>query len=147
MVDLRNNGGGDNTTYRHLLAVLQDPAIDRPGQLDVLIGRLTFSAAANFATEVERTTDAIFVGEDMGGSPNLYGDARRVDLPYGGSAALHGDPLLAEEHAPTTLGSPSSPPSRSPSRPRITSRGSIRSSRRSTAGTPVGDVGGGILAR
>ena len=84
VVDLRNNGGGDNTTYRHLLDVIQDPAIDRPGRLDVLIGRLTFSAAANFATELEATTSASFVGEAMGGSPNLYGDARPTDLPYGG---------------------------------------------------------------
>ena len=84
VVDLRNNGGGDNTTYRHLLEVIRDPAIDRPGRLDVLIGRLTFSAAANFATELETTTSATFVGEPMGGSPNLYGDARPTDLPYGG---------------------------------------------------------------
>jgi hypothetical protein len=86
VVDLRRNGGGDNTTYRPLLTVLQDPVIDRPGRLTVLIGRLTFSAAANFATELERTTGTRFVGEAMGGSPNLYGDARRVDLPYGGQA-------------------------------------------------------------
>ncbi len=83
IVDLRNNGGGDNNTYRHLLAVLQDPAIDRPGRLVLLIGRLTFSAAANFATELEQTTSATFVGEDMGGSPNLYGDVRPTRLPYG----------------------------------------------------------------
>ena len=83
VVDLRRNGGGDNTTYRHFLSVLQDPSIDRAGRLTILIGRLTFSAAANFATELERTTGARFVGEAMGGSPNLYGDVRRVDLPYG----------------------------------------------------------------
>jgi Peptidase family S41 len=86
VVDLRRNGGGDNTTYRHWLGVLQDPAIDRPGRLTVLIGRLTFSAAANFATELEQTTGARFAGEAMGGSPNLYGDVRRADLPYGGVA-------------------------------------------------------------
>jgi hypothetical protein len=88
IVDLRHNGGGDNTTYRHLLGVLQDPAIDQPGKLTVLIGRLTFSAAANFATDLERTTHAGFAGEAMGGSPNLYGDARRVDLPYSGQAVF-----------------------------------------------------------
>jgi hypothetical protein len=82
VVDLRNNGGGDNNTYRHLLAVLQDPVVDRPGRLVLLIGRLTFSAAANFATELEQTTGATFVGEDMGGSPNLYGDVRPTHLPY-----------------------------------------------------------------
>ena len=80
IVDLRNNGGGDNHTYGQLLEALQDPSIDRPGRLIVLIGRLTFSAAGNFATEVEAKTGAIFVGEDMGSSPNLYGDVRRSPL-------------------------------------------------------------------
>jgi hypothetical protein len=83
VVDLRNNGGGDNHTYTHLLDVLRDPQVDRPGRLHVLIGRVTFSAAANFATELERSTGAVFVGEDTGGSPNLYGDAQPVPLPFG----------------------------------------------------------------
>ncbi len=80
VVDLRNNGGGDNHRYGQLLAALQDPSIDRPGRLIVLIGRLTFSAAGNFATEVEAKTGAVFVGEDMGSSPNMYGDVRRTPL-------------------------------------------------------------------
>jgi hypothetical protein len=83
VVDLRHNGGGDNTTMGHLEEVLRDPAIDRPGRLFVIIGRITFSAAANFATDLERETGAIFAGEAMGGSPNLYGDARQIHLPYG----------------------------------------------------------------
>lgn len=81
VVDLRKNGGGDNGRYRTFLHDLEDDAIDRPGRLVLLIGRLTFSAAANFATELDQTTGAWFAGEDMGGSPNLYGDARRTDLP------------------------------------------------------------------
>jgi len=81
VVDLRNNGGGDNHTYGQLLEALQDPLIDRPGRLIVLIGRLTFSAAGNFATEVDAKTDAVFVGEAMGSSPNMYGDVRRSPLP------------------------------------------------------------------
>ena len=84
VVDLRKNGGGDNGTYRTFLHGLEDPAIDRPGRLILLIGRLTFSAAANFATELDQTTGAWFAGEDMGGSPNLYGDTRRTDLPTSG---------------------------------------------------------------
>jgi hypothetical protein len=83
VIDLRHNGGGDNSTYSPLLTALQDPAIDRPGRMFVLIGRNTFSAAANFATEVEKKTGALFAGEAMGGSPNLYGDALSTDLPYG----------------------------------------------------------------
>jgi hypothetical protein len=80
VVDLRNNGGGDNHKYGQLLQTLQDPSIDRPGRLVVLIGRLTFSAAGNFATEVEARTGAIFVGEAMGSSPNMYGDVRKSPL-------------------------------------------------------------------
>jgi hypothetical protein len=82
VVDLRHNGGGDNTTMGHFEDVLRDPAIDRPGRLFVIIGRITFSAAANFATDLERETGAIFAGEAMGGSPNLYGDSRQIHLPY-----------------------------------------------------------------
>jgi hypothetical protein len=86
VVDLRHNGGGDNTTMGHFEDVLRDPAINRPGRLDVLIGRITFSAAANFATDLEQSSAATFAGEAMGGSPNLYGDAREIDLPYGGQS-------------------------------------------------------------
>ena len=81
VVDLRHYGGGDNTTLGALELALGDPVIDQPGRLFVIVGRVTFSAAANFATDLERETTAIFVGEPMGGSPNLYGDSRRVDLP------------------------------------------------------------------
>jgi hypothetical protein len=86
VVDLRHNGGGDNTTMGHLEDVLRDPAINRPGRLVVLIGRITLSAAANFATDLEQSSAATFAGEAMGGSPNLYGDAREVALPYGGQS-------------------------------------------------------------
>jgi hypothetical protein len=83
VVDLRNNGGGDNTTLGPLDFGLRESVIDRPGRLFVIIGRITFSAAANFATDLEHETGAIFAGEAMGGSPNMYGDARPIDLPYG----------------------------------------------------------------
>jgi C-terminal processing protease CtpA/Prc len=50
----------------------------------VLISRSTFSAAQNFITDLERRTKAVFVGEDSGGSPNLYGDVAPVELPSAG---------------------------------------------------------------
>lgn len=87
VVDLRHNGGGDNNTMHHLVEVLRDPAINRPGRLVVLIGRATFSAAANFAIDLEESSAVTFAGEAMGGSPNLYADTRQVDLPYGGQVA------------------------------------------------------------
>jgi hypothetical protein len=86
VVDLRHNSGGDNTTMGHFEDVLRDPAINQPGRLVVLMGRITFSAAANFVTDLEQSTFATFAGEPMGGSPNLYGDSREVDLPYGGQS-------------------------------------------------------------
>ncbi len=85
VVDLRHNPGGDNTTYGALLGVLQeDRRVNRTGGLVVIIGRQTFSAAMNFATELDTSTDAIFVGEPTGGAPNLYGDVRPAVLPNSG---------------------------------------------------------------
>ncbi len=69
IVDLRLNGGVDNRTYGSLLDVLRRPAIGR--KTIVLIGRSTFSAAANFITEVDLSTRARLLGEPSGGSPNL----------------------------------------------------------------------------
>jgi hypothetical protein len=84
VVDVRLNPGGDNHTYAPLLAVLRSKAVNRPGRLVVLISRSTFSAAANFITELDRKTKAVFVGETSGGAPNLYGDVVAVDLPAAG---------------------------------------------------------------
>jgi len=81
IVDVRSNGGGNNTTFPPLIQALQTPSIDRPGVLYGLIGRATFSAAGNFVTVLDRDTKATLVGEPTGGAPNQYGDARNVVLP------------------------------------------------------------------
>lgn len=80
LVDVRSNGGGDNTTFGPLIAALKTPAIDREGVLFGLIGRGTFSAAGNFVAALERDTRAILVGEPTGGGPNQFGDAQTVPL-------------------------------------------------------------------
>ena len=78
VVDLRHNSGGENGSYPPLLAALQDlPA----GTVRLLTSRTTFSAATNFVAEVLSSTDALLVGEPMGGAPNMWGDAREVVLP------------------------------------------------------------------
>ena len=113
VLDLRHNPGGNNFTYPVLLEVLRRAA--ERLELVVLIGRTTFSAAANLIAELERTTDARFVGEPSGGSPNLYGDPATTTLPASGwtfhAATIHwvksrpGDPRLALEpdvHVPLT---------------------------------------------
>lgn len=88
VVDARSNGGGDNTTYGNLLDFLEkDPFFQEPGRLYIIIGRITFSAGSNFITDAEQQTDAVFVGEPTGGSPNQYGDAEQIDLPNSGIRA------------------------------------------------------------
>jgi Peptidase family S41 len=84
IVDLRLNGGGDNTTYASLLGALTNSSVNRKGRLFVLIGRATFSAAANFAADVDRLTKATFVGEPTGGFVRGYGDTVPVLLPKSG---------------------------------------------------------------
>ena len=81
IVDLRLNGGGDNTTYGPLVDLLASKSVNRRGKLYLLIGRATFSAAANFAAEIDRDTRAVFVGEPTGGGVETYGDTVPVLLP------------------------------------------------------------------
>jgi dienelactone hydrolase len=82
VVDVRNNGGGDNRTYRPLLNALARVA--KTKQVVVLISRTTFSAAQNFITDLETLADVTFVGEPSGGSPNQYGDTVQTLLPATG---------------------------------------------------------------
>ena len=82
IVDVRLNGGGDNSTYRPLLRVLARPEIAR--KTFVLMGRKTFSAAGNFVAEVDLQTSAKLVGEPSGGAPNQWGDSALVELPRAG---------------------------------------------------------------
>ena len=81
IVDVRLNGGGDNTTYYALLNALRSRVVNKPGRLVLLTGRVTFSAAGNFVAEVDAATRARIVGEAAGGSPHNYGDAIDVVLP------------------------------------------------------------------
>lgn len=84
IVDLRLNGGGNNQSYGPLLGALSDSSVNKKRRLFVLIGRATFSAAANFAADVDRRTKATFVGEPTGGGVEIYGDTVPVLLPKSG---------------------------------------------------------------
>jgi hypothetical protein len=89
VVDLRHNPGGNNNAYPPMLRMLSETeSINQRDKLFVLIGRQTFSAAANLVTEMEQLTEAIFVGEPTGGSPNLYADPATVRLPNSGLEVL-----------------------------------------------------------
>ena len=83
--DLRDSHGGNNQLFRSmLLGIIREGKIDRPGRLFVVLGRDTFSAAVNAASDLERLSDCIFVGEPAAGAPNSYGDARSITLPNSG---------------------------------------------------------------
>jgi hypothetical protein len=88
VVDLRFNGGGDNFVAREMIQILHEyPALMERGRLFVLMGRKTFSAATNFVSLFEAYSNALFVGEPLGGRPNHFGDARSFPLPNSGLVA------------------------------------------------------------
>lgn len=84
VLDLRHNGGGNNTLNRQVVIGLVKSKINRRGKLFVITGRQTFSAAQNLVNQIEKYTDAIFVGEPTAGHPNHYGDNRPFTLPNSG---------------------------------------------------------------
>jgi hypothetical protein len=83
VIDMRWNGGGNTLLTQHLLHhLIASRRLTRRGALFVIIGRLTFSAAQNTVTAIERETSAIFVGEPTGSRPNFIGERIDFELPY-----------------------------------------------------------------
>jgi len=83
IIDMRDNGGGDNTEgHAHLVKPLTaHPDLNRKGHLFVLVGPLTFSAAMNNAAQFQDETQAILVGQTIGEKPNSYQEPRQFRLP------------------------------------------------------------------
>jgi hypothetical protein len=83
VIDMRWNGGGNTLLAQHLFHhLIASKRLSRRGALFVIIGRLTFSAAQNTVTAIERETSAIFVGEPTGSRPNFIGELIDFELPY-----------------------------------------------------------------
>jgi hypothetical protein len=107
VIDLRNNGGGDNNTYGPLRQALEAIAHAHPGRVSLITGRATFSAAGNFVTDLmvgKEKAGIRLVGEPPGGGLDIYGDVRVVTLPASRIVVListryhdraPGDPRLA----------------------------------------------------
>lgn len=88
VIDIRNNQGGNSFLYNSLLnAIIGNTRINRRGRLFIIIGPKTFSAAQNFATDLARLSEAMFVGEATGSSPNNIGETTLIRLPYSGMTA------------------------------------------------------------
>jgi len=85
VIDMRRNGGGSEALLLPFIAELQRrPAINRRGSLFVVIGRGTFSSAAQNAITLKQNTQAIVVGEPTGQKPNHYGEVKTLRLPNSG---------------------------------------------------------------
>lgn len=83
VVDMRWNNGGNTGLLPPLFqGVIKSEKINKRGKLFVIIGRRTYSAAQNAATYFDRDTNAIFVGEPTGSSPNFVGEEDPFVLPY-----------------------------------------------------------------
>jgi hypothetical protein len=88
VVDLRWNRGGNTLLGQPLVHhIIGRAQINRAGGLFVIIGRNTFSAAQNTATLLDRHTEAVFVGEPTGSSPNFIGETMPFRLPHSGLRA------------------------------------------------------------
>lgn len=88
IIDVRENGGGNNYLNQPWLHRMIGSRVNRPGGIMILTGRSTFSAAMNFVTRAERHTQALIVGEPTGGAPNHYGDPNVQLLPGTGMPVL-----------------------------------------------------------
>jgi hypothetical protein len=84
VVDLRWNGGGNMFLNKPLFEEIMRSRLNRAGHLFVIAGRYTFSAAMIFAEQLERYTNAVFIGEPTGSSPNFIGETNLLRLPYNG---------------------------------------------------------------
>ena len=73
LIDVRNNTGGEGGLLDPIVReIIRTREIDEAGRLFVAIGPRTFSAALIMAVQLDRYTDATFVGEPTGGKPNVY---------------------------------------------------------------------------
>jgi tetratricopeptide (TPR) repeat protein len=83
VIDMRWNNGGNTFLLTPLVqGLIKNEKINQRGKLFVIIGRRTFSAAQNASTFFERYTNATFVGEPTGSSPNFVGEEDPFVLPY-----------------------------------------------------------------
>jgi hypothetical protein len=83
IVDLRFNGGGDFKKGRRLLIsrIKENKEINQQGNLFVITGRRTFSAAMVNSIDFKKETNATIVGEPPGEKPNSYSENDEMKLP------------------------------------------------------------------
>ena len=83
IVDLRFNGGGDFLKGRRQIIskIKEHSTINQKGNLFVITGRRTFSAAMVNSIDFKKETNAIIIGEPPGEVPNSYSENDEMTLP------------------------------------------------------------------
>ncbi|HEX5651783.1 MAG TPA: hypothetical protein VFX58_01840 [Chitinophagaceae bacterium] len=82
VLDVRLNGGGNNYLNKPVITgIIAARKINQMGRLFIITGRETFSAAQNLVNELEKYTEAVFVGEPTSENVNFFGDTRLEVLP------------------------------------------------------------------
>jgi C-terminal processing protease CtpA/Prc len=90
IIDLRFNGGGDETVIWPLWQALEQSERFRdPGDIIGLISRQTFSSAMSNSHQLRDNCGAILIGEPTGGKPNHFGQLSRFELPHSGLTISH----------------------------------------------------------
>jgi hypothetical protein len=82
IIDLRRCLGGDGTLNEGLVhLVAESESLNRDGQLMVLTGRSTHSAAVMLVSALEQRTAARFIGQATADRPNHYGETNIFVTP------------------------------------------------------------------
>lgn len=100
IIDMRSNGGGNNFLNVPMLqGILARPKLNQRGKLFVITGRATYSAAVCGVGQLDRFTNAMFVGLPAGAPPNFIGETIPVVLPYSGLTVTVSDLYWQNSHA------------------------------------------------
>jgi hypothetical protein len=82
VIDVRRNGGGNSNIHKRLVkSIINHPRINQKGNLIVLMGSRTFSAANIFILDFEKNANVITIGEHGRGKPNHYSENHFFTLP------------------------------------------------------------------
>jgi len=90
IIDLRFNGGGDETVIWPLWQALEkSERFKEPGDIIGLISRQTFSSAMSNSHQLRDSCGAVLIGEPTGGKPNHFGQLSSFQLPNSGLTISH----------------------------------------------------------
>ena len=85
IVDVRHNNGGNGYLNTAVIKMMKNFEESQKGQIVIITGRNTFSAAQIFIGRADYETGAVFAGEPSSSKPNFVGEENEVILPYSGA--------------------------------------------------------------